>query len=318
MRRFSVLAVSALLIVMIALSGVVSIGAAVVSLAEVDKTLVEYGDWMIEKIDNDTHWSLVSYIGSGGRVVTPRFFGGMVIIEIADNCFAGDDTVTEVVTDSPMWTIGDYAFLDCVGLESFTCNYALSSIGKAAFSGTSALKHIDLEVSIIKEVSEHCFTYSGLIEVALPKTCLSIGEYAFYCCDSFERIDIPASVTSISDTAFEGCDKLVIYTVTGAYAAEYAEAHGIPYVLTDAPEQPGERYLLGDADGDGEVTILDATKIQRVLVGLDSDDGGRVTMRGDTNRDGLDILDATKIQRFLADFTVTEPIGEYFDTNVLC
>lgn len=67
-------------------------------------------------------------------------------------------------------------------------------------------------------------------------------------------------------------------------------------------------YLLGDADGDDIVTILDATHIQRVLADLTDDDDGMIALRGDTNKDGLDILDATRIQRWLAGYSGFIPV----------
>ena len=68
--------------------------------------------------------------------------------------------------------------------------------------------------------------------------------------------------------------------------------------------------ILGDADLDGEVTVLDATHIQRYLADLEelSDDAMKTA---DADEDGsVTILDATVIQRWLADLTVDHPIGE--------
>ena len=62
----------------------------------------------------------------------------------------------------------------------------------------------------------------------------------------------------------------------------------------------------GDADADGEVTILDATHIQRYLVGLDSDKHRIIDVLGDVDADGeASVLDATQIQRYLAGFKNT-------------
>lgn len=70
--------------------------------------------------------------------------------------------------------------------------------------------------------------------------------------------------------------------------------------------------LIGDLDGDGDISILDATAIQRCLAGLDdypsdeyysvydTDDCGRMS---DFDRDGdVSILDVTAIQRKLAQY----------------
>ena len=72
-------------------------------------------------------------------------------------------------------------------------------------------------------------------------------------------------------------------------------------IMTDAPtEAPTEKpVLLGDVDGDGEVTIFDATAIQRYLAGILS--GPFNEEAADIDGDGdISIFDATYIQRMLA------------------
>ena len=64
-------------------------------------------------------------------------------------------------------------------------------------------------------------------------------------------------------------------------------------------EDPYADYIRGDADGDGEVTILDATAIQRCLVGIRAASFNEKA--ADVDGDGeVTILDATAIQRLLA------------------
>lgn len=70
-----------------------------------------------------------------------------------------------------------------------------------------------------------------------------------------------------------------------------------------------DHYLVGDADGDEIITVLDATKVQRLLVNYIVDEDGMIALRGDVNGDGIDILDATFIQRFLADYDDGTQIG---------
>ena len=73
----------------------------------------------------------------------------------------------------------------------------------------------------------------------------------------------------------------------------------------DNPTQPATSapggYLIGDADMDNDVTVLDATRIQRFLADLVTD--AQINKKNaDADRDGeVTILDATRIQRFLAD-----------------
>ena len=68
------------------------------------------------------------------------------------------------------------------------------------------------------------------------------------------------------------------------------------YTLDEQPE-----IMLGDVDGDGSVTIIDATHIQRHLAELKLLDEAQLK-RADTLKDGsVSILDATQIQLFVAE-----------------
>ncbi len=77
------------------------------------------------------------------------------------------------------------------------------------------------------------------------------------------------------------------------------------------PTQPdtGDKVLLGDADGDGEVTILDATCIQRHLASIPTFAYNEDV--ADTDLDGsISIIDATYIQRWLASLPTNDKIGK--------
>ena len=81
---------------------------------------------------------------------------------------------------------------------------------------------------------------------------------------------------------------------------------------TDAVQTAADELLLGDADLDGDVTILDVTVIQRFLVGL-TEMSDEAQLAADVDGDGEPtILDATWIQRWLVgiavDYNVSEPI----------
>ena len=70
-----------------------------------------------------------------------------------------------------------------------------------------------------------------------------------------------------------------------------------------------EAYLLGEADGDGQISIIDATIVQRYLAA--AIDEKQIDLdAADIGSNGVDITDATLIQRYLADFTVPYPINE--------
>ena len=67
-------------------------------------------------------------------------------------------------------------------------------------------------------------------------------------------------------------------------------------------------YIRGDADGDGDVSILDVTVIQRYIadIGVPFFDA----LAADVDSGGIDSTDATMIQRFLAEIETNCNIGE--------
>ena len=74
------------------------------------------------------------------------------------------------------------------------------------------------------------------------------------------------------------------------------EKYGLEKVL----EGLGIGSLYGDADFDGEVSIMDATRIQRLLASLITEDDISLAA-ADVDEDGeVSIMDATRIQRYLA------------------
>ena len=108
-------------------------------------------------------------------------------------------------------------------------------------------------------------------------------------------------------------DYVMTFTVNPDHSAENVPAEAYFYNNTvSVPFKVRDSYLLGDYDGDGSITVMDATGIQRTLASYTVNVDDIAPVRGDSNGDGLDIMDATAIQRFIADYTMTLPMGEKF------
>ena len=308
-RLFSVLlAVVFLLLSILCVSGLTQYK------ADTGKTVVTIDDWVYEAIEGGKYWELDQYLGEETDIIIPRIVNDKMVVSIGNHCFNNNTTVKTVSTSSPLWTVSEYAFLNCTSLESFECSFALKEIEVGAFYGTSSLRSINLENSVVTVIRPHVFTNSGIVEAQIPETCTEIMHDAFSQCQNLEKLIIPRSVVTIDDKAFTGSDSLTIYCYTDSAAHQFAVAKNIPFVLLDAGEstEPSTEtivYMLGDADGDGIITISDATVIQRVLAHIIDDEDGMITLRGDVNEDGLDIGDVTKIQFYLAHLYVAEPIG---------
>ena len=295
-----------LLVILILSCSLMTVSAVSIDITDTGKTVVDYGDWILEKINSGTQWELDEYKGTDTEVDVPRIIDNKLVVSFGNYCFANNSSVKSVITSSPLWTIGEYAFIDCTALEKFECNYGMKTIGIGAFSGTSSLKDVNLEDSIITVVNPYTFLNSGIEHVELPETCTEIMKDAFAQCHELTSIFIPDSVTTIHEDAFRQSDNVVIYCNTDSYAHEFAEAKSIPYILLDSPNTV--RFLLGDADNDGVVTISDVTLIQRVLAELEQDDDGMIELRVTNGEEKLNIFNATEIQRYLARLPIERTI----------
>ena len=99
-------------------------------------------------------------------------------------------------------------------------------------------------------------------------------------------------------------------TVVTANGAKVEEAYGRMSLSVSLSAQAAAS-ILGDTDGDGEVTILDATWIQRRLANMTVPYSVKTLMNGDVDADGrLTVTDVTFIQRYCARNSTPYPIGK--------
>lgn len=63
----------------------------------------------------------------------------------------------------------------------------------------------EIDGYIVTGIAEGAFKESDMRLVILPDTIETIGEYAFYKCESLSRMNLPSAVSVIGDYAFYGC-----------------------------------------------------------------------------------------------------------------
>ena len=126
-------------------------------------------------------------------------------------------SIKKVVIGDRVTTIGDHAFSEFYDLSEITIPENITSIGRFAFAWCKSLREITIPAKVerIGECAFHqCYDYThysgGLKTVTFAENSrlTTIEEHAFYKCMYLEKIEIPASVTSIGGYAFNSCEDL--------------------------------------------------------------------------------------------------------------
>jgi hypothetical protein len=127
-------------------------------------------------------------------------------------------SITSVVIESGVTSIGNYAFKNCSVLTSVSIPSGVTSIGVQAFSGCSGLTSVIIPGSVTSIGDFVFYGCSGLTSVSIPSGVTSIGFQAFKGCSGLTSVSIPTSVISIGTRVFEGCSGLTTITVDASNA----------------------------------------------------------------------------------------------------
>lgn len=92
---------------------------------------------------------------------------------------------------------------------------AVTAIGDQAFYNHKELKKVVLHDEVSK-IYKNAFWGSGIEEIDILTSVVTIGDSAFYDCDSLKEITIPASVLSLGNAIFQNCDNLVTVNLSSS------------------------------------------------------------------------------------------------------
>ena len=245
---------------------------------------------------------LIRYQGSETDVVVPES-----VSRIAPHAFFSSK-LKSVTLPASVYSVDAYAFADCVGLDTVSITEGLVTIGDGAFRGCKSLKEVitpatlsylgqgafrgdsSLRSASVRgsdlTLSYHAFKgCTGLYYTILSDGVTAVYDSAFDGCTALEGISVSPQTKTISSTALTGCDKAVVCCAENSAAAS---------AFTDA------NTIMGDADTDNSLNIVDATIIQMYIARMETLNGTQIAS-SDVNFDGeINILDPVLIQMTIA------------------
>ena len=149
-------------------------------------------------------------LSNGSDIVVPNDIDGIPVTYVRG--LTAD--LTSIKLPSSLIKIKDDAFNSMDTLKSLVIDGGapnLNELGERSFSGCSNIEELDLSNSKLTNIPEGAFAYcKNLKTIKLPSTITSIGDEAFYNCQSLTNIEglDKCNLKSIGSAAFSNCKAL--------------------------------------------------------------------------------------------------------------
>lgn len=223
---------------------------------------------------------------------------------VSDNMFMNCTALVSVGIPSRVESIGSGAFYNCVSLGSIKVPDAVEKIGKSAFYNCNSLKRADYaslesicymeyedeyanplyyaehlylngeETRVVEipegvtEIGKYAFINTSVTNVTIPATVSSIGASAFQGCDYMTTASFPAGVTTIGPSSFYNCSMLSRVTVSGDVQSIGDNAFANCKSLKTLILRDGSEVLtLGSNTINGNESLFSSCKLDSLYLG---------------------------------------------------
>lgn len=193
------------------------------------------GTFKFKYLSDDTAM-IAAYYGEDTTLKLPETLLGHTVSSFEPNAFLNDSHIEYVEFNPSFSKIPVLLFSGSTALKAIDLPSSLTLLSWGAFYNCTALTTATMQESQVTVIPNQCFSGAvSLKTVTLSNNITSIEKFAFKDCVSLESINLPASVESIAEDAFIGCDltKLTISCYSNTYAQQFAAENGISYVLLD-------------------------------------------------------------------------------------
>ena len=155
------------------------------------------------------------------EIITTRKIHSDSTFTLGDKCFKGCSKISTFSLGTRVQTIGADCFRDCSLIDELHIPNTCNSIGIHAFDNCTSLEEVEFidgsSLSIIP--SYFCANCKTLKSVTFPTHITIIDSYAFQR-TSISEFNIPSSVVTLGDSAFEDCKSLSNFSIPNDSALE--------------------------------------------------------------------------------------------------
>lgn len=163
---------------------------------------------------------LISYNGTNETVTLPKETKQV-------SAFYNNFTVSHVVTNEELESIGEMCFANCSALREIDLSNGLKTIGEKSFAWCNALKNIELP-STVENIFNEAFTdCSALKEMTIPKNVKYVGEKIFQRCENLTDVYFENPSVKMEYKLFGYENKnFVLHSIGGGEIEEYCKKYG--------------------------------------------------------------------------------------------